>query len=108
MITLSAAGYGAWWFCSTKPDVKKTVEEVFNAGTFHTLEIRYTADQIMQAHRRELLKDNRHRFLEPSINFLLYFLLEVKYSSARRKTKEGVIYWNLPDGRMGINSKVGK
>lgn len=105
LITLSAAGYGVWWFCSTRPEVRKTVEEVFNAGTFHTLELRHTADQIMQAHRKELLKGNRHRFLEPSIKFLPYLLLEVKYSSGRNKTKEGVILWDLTDGEMVINTK---
>src|SRR5580700_2685759 len=24
LITLGATGYGVWWFCSTRPDVKKT------------------------------------------------------------------------------------
>jgi len=104
LFTLGSIGYGIWWFSSTRPEVKKTVEEVFNAGNFHTLEIRYTADQIMQTHRRELLKDNRHRFLEPSIKFLPYLLLEVKYSNPKNKTKEGVILWDLIDGEMVIET----
>jgi hypothetical protein len=105
LISLGAAGYGLWWFSSTRPEVRNKVEEVFNAGNFHTLEIRYTADQIMQSHRRELLKDNRHRFLDPSIKFLPYLLLEVKYSNAKNKTKEGVILWDLTDGEMVIDTK---
>jgi hypothetical protein len=104
-MTLGAAGYGVWWFCSTRPEVKNKVEEVFNAGSFHTLEIRYTAEQIMQAHRKELLKDNRHRFLEPSIKFLPYLLLEVKYTHVKNKTNEGVILWDLIDGEMVIDTK---
>lgn len=94
-----------WWLSSTRPEVKNKVEEVFNAGNFHTLEIRYTADQIMQAHRKDLLKDNRHRFLDPSIKFLPYLLLEVKYSHSKNKTKEGVILWDLTDGEMVIETK---
>jgi hypothetical protein len=105
LITLGATGYGAWWLFNTQPEVKAKVEEVFNAGSFHTLELRYTADQIMQANRRELLKDNRHRFLDPSIKFLPYLLLEVKYTHSKNKTKEGVILWDLVDGEMVIDTK---
>lgn len=105
LFTLGAAGYGLWWLSSTRPEVKNKVEEVFNAGSFHTLEIRYTADQIMQLHRRELLKDNRHRFLDPSIKFLPYLLMEVKYSHSKNKTKESIVLWDLTDGEMVIDTK---
>jgi hypothetical protein len=104
-MTLAAAGYGVWWLSTTRPELKAKVEEVFNAGSFHTLEIRYGADQIMQASRRELLKDNRHKFLEPSLKFVPYLLLDVKYIHPKNKTKEGVILWDLIDGEMVIDTK---
>ena len=105
LLSLGAACYGLWWLCLTKPEVKNKVEEILNTGSFNTLEIRYTANQIMDAHRKRLLKDNRHRYLEPSMKFYPYLLLEVKYMVSEKKTKEGVILWDLIDGEMVIDTK---
>ncbi|MBS0621041.1 MAG: hypothetical protein JSS61_06250 [Verrucomicrobia bacterium] len=105
LITLCSAGYGLWWFSSTRPDIKNKVEEILSTGTFHTLEIRYSANQIMEAHRSDLLKDNRHKFLEPSLKFYPYLLMEVKFSVTDDKTKEGVMLWDLTDGEMVIDTK---
>src|ERR1700722_5862497 len=104
LMSLGAACYGLWWLTSTKPEVKSKVEEILNTGTFNTLEIRYTASQIMDVNRRHLLKDNRHRYLEPSMKFYPYLLLEVKYTVSDRKTREGVILWDLIDGEMVIDT----
>ena len=105
LLCLAAACYGIWRFSSTKPEVKSKVEEILNTGSFNTLEIRYTANQIMDAHRKDLLKGNRHRYLEPSMKFYPYLLLEVKYTVSDRKTREGVILWDLIDGEMVIDTK---
>lgn len=106
LISLCVAGYGLWWMSSpTPPDLKQKVEEILSTGSFNTLEIRYSANQIMEAHRKELLKDNRHKYLEPTIKFYPYLLLEVKYAVSNRKTKEGVMLWDLTDGEMVINTK---
>jgi hypothetical protein len=43
--------------------------------------------------------------MEPSIKFLPYLLLEVKYTHSHNKTKEGVILWDLTDGEMVIETK---
>jgi hypothetical protein len=105
LISLGAACYGLWWVAETKPEVKSKVEEILHTGTFHTLEIRYTANQIMETHRKKLLKDNRHKYLEPSMKFSPYLLLDVKYTISNKKTKEGVILWDLVDGEMVIDTK---
>lgn len=105
LISLGAACYGLWWVAETKPEVKSKVEEILHTGTFHTLEIRYTANQIMETHRKKLLKDNRHKYLEPSVKFSPYLLLDVKYTVSNKKTKEGVILWDLVDGEMVIDTK---
>jgi len=105
LMTLAAAAYGVWWISSTRPEVKAKVEEVFNVGSFQTLEIRYGAEQIMQTHKKELLKDGRHKFLAPSLKFVPYLLLDVKYIHPKNKTKEGVILWDLSDGEMVIDTK---
>jgi len=105
MLSLGAACYGLWWVSETKPEVRTRVEEFLNSGSFNTLEVRYTAKQIMDSQRRRLLKDNRHKFLEPSMKFYPYVLMEVKYSISEKKTKEGVILWDLNDGEMVIETK---
>lgn len=105
IIFLAVAGYGAWWTATTHPEVKNKIEEFLDSGYFHTLEIRFTADQIMESRRKELLKDNQHKFLEPTIKFYPYLLLEVKYAPSEDKTNEGVILWDLTDGEMVIRTK---
>ncbi|MGC1878702.1 MAG: hypothetical protein WA347_08880 [Rhabdochlamydiaceae bacterium] len=105
LMSLGATCYGLWWIATNKPEVKSKVEEILNTGSFNTLEIRYTATQIMDANRKRLLKDNRHKYLEPSMKFYPYLLLEVKYTVSGKKTKEGVVLWDLIDGEMVIDTK---
>ncbi|KPK32280.1 MAG: hypothetical protein AMS24_04590 [Chlamydiae bacterium SM23_39] len=71
---------------------------------FKTLEIRYSAENIMKSHKRELLKDGEHKFLDPTIIFHPYLLMEVKYNRSNNQTGEGLILWSLVDGEMVINT----
>ena len=105
LAALGFTGYSLWWMSDSRPDIKNKVEEILNTGEFHTLEIRYSANQIMEMHRKDLLKDNRHKYLEPTLKFYPYLLLEVKYVVSDHKTKEGVILWDLTDGEMVLNTK---
>ena len=73
--------------------------------TFHTLELRHTAAQIMEVNREALLKSNLHKYLEPSLKFYPYLLLEVKYRHNDVETREGVVLWDLTDGEMVIDTK---
>ncbi len=66
--------------------------------------MRYSAESIMEAHRKELLKDPNHIFLEPTLKFVPYLLLDVKYNRSKDKTSEGIILWGLVDGEMVINT----
>ena len=102
---LCAACYGFFWVSDTRPEIKLKINEILNTGSFNTLEVRYSAAQIMDSQRKRLLKDNRHRFLEPSIKFYPYLLMEVKYTVSDRKTKESVILWDLTDGEMVTSTK---
>jgi hypothetical protein len=105
LFSLAALGYGIWWFVSTHPEVKGKVEELLDSGSFHTLEVRYSADQVMQTHRKSLLKDNNHKFLEPLLKFHPYLLIEVKYTVSEERTNEGVMLWDLTDGEMVLDTK---
>jgi len=105
LFTLLGVGYGLFWFSQNNPDVKGKVEEIFDVGHFHTLEVRFSANQIMELHRRELLKDSRHRYLDPVLEFYPYVLMEVKYTLLDDRTHESVVLWDLNDGEMVINTK---
>jgi len=103
LTVLGLAGYWAWNFF---PNVSSKVEEFFTADTFQTLEVRYSAESIMEAHRLELLLDNAHVFLEPTLKFVPYLLMDVKYTRSQDKTGEGVILWGLVDGEMVVNTST--
>jgi len=102
---LSSIGYGAWWMSDTKPEIKTKVEDILNMGSFHTLEIKYSANQIMESHRRELLKSNRHKYLESQLKFYPYLLLDVKYVVSD-KTEESVMLWDMCDGEMVLSTRA--
>ena len=106
LVALAALGYGAFWLNSTHPEILSQVGDVLETGEFHTIEARYTASQIMEAHRKDLLKDSRHKYLEPALKFYPYLLMEVKYSISDDKTAEGVMLWDLVDGEMVIDAKT--
>ena len=104
ILALIAGGYGIWMFTQDHTEVKNKVASILDVGHFHTLEVRYTANQIMEQHRSELLKDNRHRFMEPVLEFYPYLLMEVKYTSDD-KTHESVMLWDLTDGELVTKTK---
>lgn len=95
---------GGYWSWNYQPKLRAKIEDLLSSATFQTLEVRYSAESIMDAHRRELLKDNDHVFLEPSLKFVPYLLMDVKYNRSHDKTGEGVILWGLVDGEMVINT----
>lgn len=105
ILALLAGGYGVWMVADNHPDLKAKAASLLDLGQFHTLEVRYNANQIMEQHRKNLLKDSRHRFLDPVIEFYPYLLMEVKYTSSDEKTHESVMLWDLTDGEMVINTK---
>lgn len=94
----------SFWAWNSVPQFRSKVEDFISSGSFQTLEVRYSADQIMETHRKELLKDSDHIFLDPTLKFVPYLLMEVKYSRAQDKTGEGMILWGLVDGEMVINT----
>ncbi len=101
LLALVGGGTWAWMYA---PGVRSKVEEALSSATFQTLEVRYSPEAIMEAHRKELLKDAQHVFLEPRLKFVPYLLMEVKYNRTYDKTAEGVILWGLVDGEMVINT----
>ncbi len=101
IIILTVGGYWAW---NTFPNIKNRALDLFNNGKFQTLEVRHSAESIMESHKRELLKDSDHAYLEPDLKFHPYLLMEVKYSKNHEKTGEGIILWSMVDGEMVIST----
>lgn len=95
---------GGYWTWNYQPKVRTKVEELLSSATFQTLEVRYSAETIMDAHKKELLKDSDHVFLEPTLKFVPYLLMDVKYNRTQDKTGEGMILWGLVDAEMVINT----
>jgi len=104
LLTLAALGYGGYWVNLNYPETKTRILEFINSGDFHTLEARFSAQQIMDMNRRILLKDEKHKFLNPVIKFSPYLLMEAKYSNSLEETRECVILWDLLDGEMVLNT----
>jgi hypothetical protein len=104
LICFVIVGLGGFWTWVYVPGVRSKIEDYFSSGTFQTLEVRYSAESIMDAHRKELLKDGDHVFLEPRLKFVPYLLMDVKYNRSQEKTGEGLILWGLVDGEMVINT----
>lgn len=100
---LLGVGFGVFQYV---PFVKERIEDVTGGTTFQTLEVRYSAESIMEMHRQELLTDHAHLFLEPTLKFVPYLLMDVKYTRSLDKTGEGVILWGLVDGEMVINTST--
>lgn len=95
---------GSWILWANNPTIRTLVQSYVENGEFLTLEARYSADQIMEKHRAELLPDAQYSFLDPVLKFYPYLLMEVKYTQPNGRTREGVILWSLVDGEMVIDT----
>jgi hypothetical protein len=106
LIGCIAIGLGLFWTWTYVPGFRTKVDDILSPSTFQTLEVRYPAEAIMEWHKKELLKDSDHLFLEPSLRFVPYLMMEVKYNRTNDKTGEGIILWGLVDGEMVINTNT--
>lgn len=104
--SLFVLGLGGYWIWKNQPELRYWCQDFFNLGKIQTLEVRYSAESIMESHRRELLADSEHTFLEPTLKFYPYLLMEVKYTRGQDRTGEGIVLWSLVDGEMVINTST--
>ncbi len=106
LLTLAGLGSGGWYVWENVPAVREVVLEKFQKDPFQTLEIRYTAEEIMRRNQEELLKNSDYTFLEPQLLYYPYLLMDVKYSKNRTSTAEGILLWGLNDGEMIIDTNT--
>lgn len=71
-----------------------------------TLEAKYTPDTLMKGEAKKLITDDKHAFLEPSLRFYPYLLMDVKFTNSDKKTKEGILLWGMNDGEIVINTET--
>ncbi len=102
--TLIAGGYGLFWLTGHNPQLKSKMEELLDFRYLHTLEVRYSAPHLIEAHENLLVKSKGTRLLDPELKFYPHLLLEVKYLN-EGKTKEGLALWDLTDGEMILSTK---
>ena len=103
LIFLGLLGVVGWWVDTIHPEYKNKVVDLVSPDNFHTLEIKYTAEQIMDTHALTLLKTDEHHFLDSKIKYYPYLLMEVKYAQDDLVTNEGVILWDMIDGEMVVS-----
>ncbi len=106
LLFLFALGLGGYFSMHRFPNLSDKIEDFLSPDSFQTLEVRYSAESIMEAHKMELLSDSAHVFLEPTLKFVPYLLMDVKYNRSQDKTGEGVILWGLVDGEMVVNTST--
>lgn len=106
VIVIAAAIGGSWWLWNNHHQFRDTIEHYVENGEFMTLEARYTADAIMDSHRKELLVDDQYTFQEPTLKFYPYLLIQAKYVQSDKKTREGAVLWSLTDGEMVLDTET--
>lgn len=104
LVSLAGVGVGGWYTWENVPAVRTYVQAKIHPCEFHTLEIRYTAEEIMRANKGVLLKNSNYSYLEPKLLYYPYLLMDVKYSQDRANTSEGILLWGLTDGEMVVDT----
>ncbi|MCP5469658.1 MAG: hypothetical protein H7A36_04040 [Chlamydiales bacterium] len=106
LVVLGALAAGGWFVWERFPIIQDFIEEKVHSSTFHTLEVRFGADEIMKRHRSQLLKGKGYNYLEPKLIFYPYLLMDMKFSRDQIFTEEGMLLWGLYDGEMVLNTST--
>ncbi len=101
LICAIAAGAG-YWIVQNNPNALSVLEQYIDNGEILTFEARYTPERIMEQFGKELALGER-TFQRSELKYYPYAILDVKYSSPDKRTREGVLLWSLVDGEMVIN-----
>lgn len=105
IVILIAAGALGWWLWNTQTGFRDTVAQYVENGEIQTLEAKYTPEQLMEAHRKELLPSAKYAFQDPQVKYAPYLLLDAKYSLGDKGTREGLLLWGLTDGEIVLDTE---
>jgi hypothetical protein len=103
LVALCLLASGGWYLWQ-RTDHTAFTDPTLAMGEFRTLEIRHTAEEVMQTQKAYLLKQASYTFLEPKLLFYPYLCMDVKYAKAQGETGEGTLLWGLEDGEMVIHT----
>ncbi len=103
IIFLAAGGWWAWQ-SDTWANWKDRILQYVDNRDIVTLEARFLPEQIVEAHRQELLDHDKRNLQSTTLKYYPYLLLDVKYPDDQ-KTREGVLLWGLADGEMVLNTE---
>ena len=96
---------GGYWIVQNNPNALSLLEQYIDNGEILTFEARYTPERILDQFSKELALGEK-TFQRSELKFYPYAFLDVKYSTADKRTKEGVLLWSLFDGEMVINCET--
>ncbi len=106
LFSFAILGGGLWWVDGHYPALKHIALEKLNSGKVASFEVKYTAKQIIDKNKSDLVKTSKHKCQSQELKFAPYLLMEVKYSKNATQTGEGVILWDLTDGEMILSAKT--
>ena len=104
LTVLGGIAAGGWYVWDRFPILQDIIEEKIHSRDFHTLEVRFSADDIMKRHKNELLKGKGYSYLEPKLTFYPYLMMDMKFSRDQIFTEEGMLLWGLYDGEMVVDT----
>ncbi len=104
LLGLGVVSFGGWWLWQNNSQFRQMVSDYIDNGEFLTLEAKFNPQQIMEAHKSELLTDNKRSFAEPTLMFHPYLMIDAKYTTPDRKSREGMLLWSLVDGEIVLNT----
>ena len=102
LIFFAAAVLTFLWFYTT--DGSYSVEKYVHNGDLVTLETRYSAEELMEKHKDELIGNTGRIYQEPTVQFHPYLLLHVKYCDKNNKTRQSAVIWSQMDGEMVLST----
>jgi hypothetical protein len=107
LVLFAAIGAACWYGWQNYDELIVKAEQLPSFGrdkNIITFEACVTADEIMQKHQKELLRDANHTFGQVSTKYLPLVLFDVKYTKEDKKTEEGRLLWSLENGEMVLNT----
>lgn len=97
---------GLLWISHDGSNVRHMIEQYVDNGDIVTFEAHYTPESIMELRAKDFLNNSARSFHAAELKYHPYVLFEVKYSGADKKTKEGILLWDLVDGEMVVNCET--
>lgn len=105
LIVLAAVAAGGWWLWNSDSGAnwKDLIYSYVDNKDIVTLESKYTPQEIIDAHKGELVGKNKKEIQDPVTKYYPYLLMDVKYTEENRP-REGAIIWGLTNGEIVINT----